>query len=973
MSRLPPSPTQRIDPERRLAFTYSGRTFTGFHGDSVASALYAGGVRIFSRSIKYHRPRGLYSLDGESSNCLVEIDGQPNMRAATTPLRGGMAVKPQNVFGSAEWDLWGMMDKLDWAMPAGFYYRAFHKPYDMWPFFLNRIRQAAGIGKLSPNWKGGSYDQLLLNAEVCILGGGPAGLSAALAASAYGLRVVLIEARPWLGGFYDWRKREYAPGLPLHSRAAEMAAEADKVENLRIFRNTFVNGLWGDNLVTGFQIGRAQDAFEERYIEVRAESVVVATGCIERPLIFENNDRPGVMQVGCAHRLAMTYGILPGKSAVFSVGQDLGLEAALDLADLGMKIHAVADCRMDGHEPALVDALAERGIPFLVGCAASRAEGDRGVTGVVLTSLDGIERKRFGCQLLVASAGMTPAAGPLAVTQAKMKYDRHTNFFLPEKMPARVHAAGRLLGYRDPTAIESSGRVAGLAAALDCRAPAEKAYREAADALAGGRGPGKGSRLPIAPGIGAGNKSFICFDEDTTVKHIAQACQHGFDLPELAKRFTAIGTGPGQGGIPGHNLPLLLSLFRGEEVDEILPTNVRPPLVPTLMATYAGPGYDVFKQTPLHAAQARAGAVFRRVGPWKRARYFSDDLSSRREITAVHENVGLIDVSTLGKFRLFGPDAVQALQRIFVGDMTRIPQDRVKYAAMCNDDGCLIDDGVIVRPGENDYYFTTTTGRAGQTLEWFRYHTRYENWTYHLVDLTDAYGTVNLAGPKARDLLGRLTDADLSHEAFPYLGFREITLAGRVPARVMRLGFVGELSYEIHVPASLTRFVWDLLLEAGQEFPVEPFGLEAQNVLRLEKGHILIGQDTEIRVTLHDLGLGFLWDRKKKEARTVGAPALRFTELQEDRLKLVGFRMENPEETPGEGAIIVDEAVRGHITSSRLSRVLGQSIGLALVDAPLAAEGTELSIFEAGMGGRRLRARVVSRPFYDPEGKRLRM
>jgi len=973
MNRLPPTLTRRIDPERPLAFTYSGRAFSGFEGDSVASALYAGGVRIFSRSIKYHRPRGLYSLDGECSNCLVEIDGQPNLRAETTPLKQGMAVKPQNVLGSAEWDLWGVMDKLDWAMPAGFYYRAFHKPYDMWPFFLNRIRQAAGIGKLNPNWQGGSYDHMMLNAEVCVLGGGPAGLSAAMAASAYGLRVVLLEARPWLGGFYDWRTREYDPGLPLNRRAAELASEAHGLENLRIFEDAFVSGLWGDNLVTAFQIGRAEDVFEERYIEVRAKSVVVATGCIERPLIFENNDRPGVMQAGCAHRLGMTYGILPGKSAVFSVGHDLGLEAAVDLADLGMKIHAVADHRMDGHEPILVDALAERGIPFLTGWAASRAEGDKGVNGVVLSSLDGIQRKRVGCQILVASAGMTPVTGPLAMTQAKLKYHRHTNFFLPERLPPRTHAAGRLLGYRDTTAIETSGRLAGLAAALDCDSPAQQAHRECAEALARGRGPARGSRLPVAPGIGAGNKSFVCLDEDATVKHIAQACQHGFDLPELAKRFTATGTGPGQGAIPGHNLSLLLSLFRGEEVDEILPTTVRPPLVPTLMATYAGPGHQIFKCTPLHKMQAQAGAIFRRVGVWKRARYFSEDLSSREEIATVHEGVGLIDVSTLGKFRLFGPDALQALERIFVGDMRRIAQDRVKYVAMCNDDGCLIDDGVIVRLGEGDYYFTTTTGRAGQTLEWFRYHTRYENWNYHLVNLTDAYGAVNLAGPKARDLLEKLTDSDLSNEAFPYLGFREIILAGRVKARVMRLGFVGELSYEIHVPASVTRFVWDLLLEAGQEFKLEPFGLEAQNVLRLEKGHILIGQDTEIRVTLHDLGLGFLWHREKREARTVGAPALRFTEHQRNRLKLVGFQMENPEETPGEGAIVVDETVRGHITSSRFSTALGQSIGLALVDEPLAVVGTELSIFQEGLGGRCRNARVVGRPFYDPEGKRLRM
>lgn len=973
IERLAPSETQRIDRSHPLSFSYEGRKFTGFPGDTVATALYAGGVRIFSRSIKYHRPRGLYSLDGECSNCMMEIDGLPNVRAETTPLREGMVVKAQNVAGSADLDLWGIMDKLDWAMPAGFYYRAFHKPYDLWPFFLKRIRQAAGIGRMNPGWEPGPREQLFLNADVCVAGGGPAGMSAALAAADYGLRVVLLEARPRLGGFYDWRTRKVDDGPPLYQRAAAMAARLAERPNVRCFTHTFVNGLWGDNLVTAFQVGGADDPFEEQYLEIRAASVVVATGSIERPLLFENNDRPGVMQVACAHRLARTYGLLPGRAAVFSVGQNLGLEAAVDLADLGLNVLCVADCRMEGHDPELVEALSDRKIPFRAGWAASRCEGDRSLSETLLTSLDGANRERFKCDLLVASAGRTPANGLLYLGQARMAYDRFTNFFLPEQLPTGLHAAGRLLGYNDPASIEASGSLAGVASAIDNGANAYRDHREAQERLARSPGPYRGSKHLLPPGNGERNKTFLCFDEDATVKHIAQACQQGFDTPELAKRFTAAGTGPGQGGIPGHNLPLVMAQFRGEEPEAVPPTTVRPPLVPTLLATYAGPKRDLFKRTPLHEVQEKAGAVFRRVGVWKRARYFSEDLSSRAEIAAVHGRVGLIDVSTLGKFRIFGPDAYRALERIYVGDMTKIRADRAKYVAMCNEDGCLIDDGIVVKLAENDYYLTTSTGRAGATVEWFRFQTRYDGWEYHMVNLTDVLAAVNLAGPRAREVLRKLTDEDVSNEAFPFTGFRELRLAGEIPVRAMRLGFVGELSYELHVPASRAVSLWNRILEAGREFDIRPFGLEAQNVLRLEKGHIIIGQDTELRTNLHDLGLGLLWHRDKPWAKTVGVPALRFAETQEGRMKLVGFKMDDPSETPGDGAIVVDEVIRGYVSTSRYSEILGESIGLALVDASLAAAGTRLRIFQEGLGTNRLSATVVGLPFYDPAGHRMRL
>jgi len=973
MTRLPATPTRKIDQDTELHFSWQGKLMKGLKGDSVASALFANGVRIFARSLKYHRPRGLYSLDGESGNTLVNIDGECNVRAETTLLREGMRVMPQNSLGPVQRDLFGILDRFDRFMPAGFYYRRFHKPAFIWPLAVKAIRRMAGTGKvdLEKQWDNSAYQELSLNAELAVLGGGPAGMSAALTAADQGLRVILFEARPWLGGFYDWRTREYAPGQPLFERAAEQAGKVTAHKNIRVFTRTFVNNLAGDNLVTAFQVGNDDDSFAQRYIEIRPHSTVVATGCIERPLIFENNERPGVMQAACALRLATSYGLLPGSRAVFSVGDDLGLEAAVDLVSEGLHVLAVADARKNGHDPALVTALKSKDIPFLPGWAASRAEGRRMVSGVLLGDLHSSRTRRFPCDLLVASAGLSPLSGLLSTAQATFSFDEHTHFFLPTGFPPRVHACGRLLGFTDPASIEASGALAGLKAARDSGIDIPLAPAE--EELAGLPGPAKGCSVVHGPGIGMGKKSFICFDEDGTYKIAKQSVEQGFDVPELAKRFGVFGLGPSQGGIPGHNLPLVLAELRGDGVEGLFPTTVRSPLVPTLICTVAGHNYNIFKRTPMHEIHKNAGAIFRRVGVWERARYYSGDLTSPDEIEAVRNNVGVIDVSTLGKFRLFGPDALKALQRVYISNMSRVAEGKLKYSAMLNHDGMIVDDGVVTKGGENDYYFTVSTGRAGGTVEWFRYHTRYDRWNFNLVNLTDALAAVNLAGPKSREVLARLTDADISNEALPYMGYREITLAGRIPARVLRVGFVGERSYELHFPASYGQTVWELLMEAGREFGIRPFGLEAQFVLRLEKGHIIIGQESEQRVNLLDLGLGFLWDRNDKASKKIGAPALAFTEDQKDRLKLVGFQMDDPGQTPGDGAVVYEgENIVGHVCSSRFSRTLGQSIGMALVRQNLAKQGRRINIYKNDSNKPlRFTATVVQTPFYDPEGRRL--
>ena len=972
MNRLAALPTHRIDPLKALPFRYKNKALTGCAGDTIATALYANGFRIFSRSVKYHRPRGLYSLDGESSNTFMSVNGIPNVCAEKTALQAGMVVKAQNVKGTPEFDLMGAMNSLDWAMPAGFYYKTMHKPAALWPTALKQIRKVAGSGVINPDFTlPGYYDEIYPHADVCIIGGGPAGMSAALAAAEAGLQVIILESRPHLGGIFDYRDAPYDKGVRLYQRSRELADKLESYANVRIFTRSAMVGAYTDNLITAIQTGAPDASYTERYVEIRAKSVVIATGCIERPLLFENNEKPGIMQIGCAHRLARTYGLLETGEVVFSIGHDLGLEAAVDLHDLGMQVACVADMREDGQDPVLVEALKQRQIPFFKGWVAREAQGCNRITRITLSTLQGTFEKTMPCSQLVTSAGMTPSTGPLSLLHAKLEYDAHTGFFLPVQLPPQVHTAGRLLGFDHPEAIEASGHLAGLAAAADCGIDTRETHRQNTDTLAALPGPSKGCRLLTAPV--SGRKSFICFDEDTTVKNIKQAVGMGLHATELIKRYTAAGTGPGQSGIPGHNLPLLMAQFHGGAGVSAKPTTVRAPLTGALIATYAGRNHDMSKRTPMHNVQKRDGGIMRRIGVWNRARYFSHDFSCRNEILNVRNNVGMFDATTLGKFKIWGPDALKALQRVYVNKMSNVFEGKIKYAAMCNDDGCIIDDGIVVKREENEYYFTTSTVRAGATVEWIRYHTRYDGWNFNMVNLTDAFGVINLAGPRAREVLEKITDADVSNSAFPFGGYREFKIIDRIPVRAMRLGFVGELSYELHVPASYMHSLWNTILEAGKNRNIQNFGLEAQNVLRMEKGHLIIGSESEQRTTLHDVGLGFLWDRKKPEAKTVGAPALQQTEHQQGRLKLVGFKMDDSDRAPKDGSLVVDGTIRGRICIARFSFTLNKVIGMALVDDQLASAGTRLSIYEDGCNGQLLNATVAPMPFYDPAGERLRM
>lgn len=977
MKRLTPTPMERIDREKEIPFFYRGRMLKGLAGDTVATALFANGVRIFSRSLKYHRPRGLCNLEGHSSHCLMSVNGEPNVRACATPVEPGMDIKPQNVIGSPEWDILSVLQGFHRFMPAGFYYRMFHRPAWIWPAAQKVLRWSAGVGRIDPGMPEGVYDNKYLHCEVCVIGGGLAGMTAALQAARAGVRVLLLERSGHLGGSLDYRRNALPSRVPAYLYGRQKAAEVLASENIRVLPSTVSTGIYQSNHVTAVQRGVPEDPFRLRYFEIRAASVVVATGAVERPLLFENNDAPGVMEGRCAQQLVHRYALRPGTRAVLSGCHDGMLEVAGDLAEAGVAVMAVADARLEGMDSAYVARLEGLAIPLLAGYVAAGASQRRSIKGVELLSIVGRKPLRLPCDLLVASGGEVPLSQLLHVAGAPMTYDRRTARFIPELPPKGIHGAGRVTGLDSEEAIEAQGNVAGLSALGDVGVDVGSALTTAKEALASLPRPKGGWRGELGSAKGAW--CFVSFDEDVTVGQVEEALTDGFDGPELIKRYTAAGTGPSQGTLSGQNLAMVVAAKKGLDPGDVLPTTVRPPVEPVSLGVLGGRCRHPVKRTPLHAEQKALGAVFRLAGEWERAAHFGDS-RAWDEVLNVRNNVGFIDISTLGKFRVHGPDALKLLQRVYVGDMGKVREGRLTYSMMCNEEGVVIDDGVITSLGREDYFFTTSTIRAPHTCEWLQFHSRREDWQAYAVNLTDALAAINLAGPRAREVLSRLTEDDVSNETLPFMGFRRITLCGDMEAFIARVGFVGEICYEIHVPASSGPALHRAILEAGIPFGIQPFGLEAQSILRLEKGHVIIVVDTDNHTTLHEIGAARIWAREKKDAGTVGAPALRFAEGQKHREKLVGFVVEETGKVPPDGSIVVSgEIVTGRVCTCRYSPTLKQTIGMALVAPEFGAIGGTLEIYTDGkLLGKRLpkistlKARVVSMPFFDPQGERLR-
>jgi sarcosine oxidase subunit alpha len=858
--RLPPQPGERLDRARTIGFTFDGKPVSGFAGDSLGSALYASGRRVFSRSFKYHRPRGLLCCSGHCPNCMVTFDGVPNVRACVEPIREGAVVRAQNVLGSVDRDLLSVVDRFGGPFtPVGFYYRTMIRPRRAWPYYEKFLRNVAGLGRVDA--RGGQsrrYDTEHRRVGVLVVGGGRSGRAAATEAAAAGEDILLVDER---GGI--------EPG-----DGYEVLAPARAV------------GIYEGGLVP-------VDAGDVLY-RIRAERVVVATGTTEQPLVFPGNDLVGVMLPGAVRRLVDDWSIRPGTRAAVVSADEPGLGVTEQLDRAGVSVAKRVDLR-------------ERPLRSIV------AGGSRGRLGWV--ELDG---ERIECDLLVMSGGRQPAYSLLAQAGARVEYDPERGIFVPTDLPDGVEAVGSVTGELAP------------------------------------------ARVPAASYSGSGrSKCFVCVCEDVTEKDLKRAVAEGFDSAELAKRYTTVTMGPCQGKLC--HVPSIRLLARETEVGEeaIGTTTARPPWAPVELGLLAGRHYEPMKRSPLHFRHEEAGAQMMWTGAWRRPFAYGDVAA---EVRAVHESLGAIDVSTLGKILVEGPGAAEMLERLYPNRFADLATGRIRYGVLTTDGGRIMDDGTIARLGDELFYVTTTSTGSESVCEWFEWWNAIWGYDAEIVNVTGALAAINLAGPRAREALAELTDADVSAEAFRYLDAKEITVAG-VPCLALRIGFVGELGYELHCAASAAEHLWDALVAGG----AVRFGLEPQRVLRLEKAHVIVGQDTDSESNL--LSAGMPWIVKLEKDDFVGRWAVEHVQERGVQERLVGFTMPSAV-LPAEGAQVVENGrPAGRVTSARVSERVGRTIGLAWVRPECAEDGTRISI---RVDGTLHEAEVTLAPFYDAEGALLR-
>jgi sarcosine oxidase subunit alpha len=948
--RLPAHPAQRIDRSRPVRFTFAGRTYTGFEGDTIASALYAGGVRTFSRSFKYHRPRGLLCCAGRCANCLVAVDGVPSVRACIEPVREGQRVQGQHAWPSVEHDALAVLDKLHALFPVGFYYKTFIHPRRLWPTYERVLRAFAGLGRIAyPDEPPGSYERAYLFADVAVVGGGLAGMAAAVEATRAGATVVLVDDQPRLGG--RWTVGAFA-GRQGFQAAQALAAEVGASDRIRVLAPATAFGLYEDDLL-GILEAR-------RFVKLRARRVVVATGMHEYPMVFEGNDLPGIMLGSGAQRLVALFGVRPGERAVVAGVDERGVEVALDLQAAGVRVVALADAR-PRVEGADVEALRAGGTDVLAGHVVVGARGPGRLRRVLLGDARVGSRRELECDVLAVSTGLEPAAALIGQAGGRLVAGRNARL-APGVLPPGLLAAGEVSGATGVDAVVASGRLAGCEAALGLAAAGglEARARDLRAELERRAAPSDGERVSVAPGDGP--KKFVCLCEDVTEKDFRQAVAEGFDHVETLKRYTTVTMGPCQGKMC-HRLSVELTARLTGRTVEATGTTARPPAQPVPLGALAARSEDPVKLTPMHDLHVEAGARQMDMGAWKRPFVYT---SIEDECRAVHDAVALIDVSTLGKLEVTGRDAAAFLEWLHPNRFTDLKPGRVRYRLMCDDAGIVLDDGIVARLDEHRFLMTTATGTIEAIEQWFEWWLAGTGRCAHVANLTGGYGALNLAGPRARDLLAPLTDADLSPEAFPYMAVRSARVVG-VPAVMLRIGFVGELAFEVYFPADYGEHVWGSLMEAGAPFGIRPFGVEAQRVLRLEKQHVIVSQDTDALTSPFGIGLDALVKLDKPDFIGRDALAALRADVAE---RLVGFEIAGATAPPAEGAAVVrDRRPIGRVTSAKWSPYLGRVIGLAWVPAALAVDGAE---FHVRQDGRVVGARVVMQPFYDPEGRRLR-
>ena len=931
--RLAPQAGELIDRSRQLTFSWDGDYYPAYQGDTIISALAACGQRIFSRSFKYHRPRGLLTANFSDPGCLVQVDGEPNVRGAHRRAEPGMQVRSQNAWPSLQHDLGAINQAISRVLPAGFYYKTFMAPRVLWPIYQRVFRRFAPGGQVPRSGTEGYYDKRYAHPDVLVAGGGPAGMAAAAAAAAAGARVLLVEEEYELGGHLRWGDAAQL------ARLAELRNAVAALPSIEVLTNSAVIGRYDDNWVAVAQ--RDLLHVRERLIKARAKMLLVAPGLIERPYVFAGNDKPGVMLSTAVRRLINLYAIRPGERAVVLTADAEGDRAITDLERAGVQLAAVVDARRGE------DVVAARG---------------RGVLREVeLTGGRVVE-----ADLLVTAVGWTAPTALLNMAGVRPAYEPRAGRFFPQDLPDDVLAAGGIAGDGTLDQIIDHAHATGKEAA-------RRAHARARDGLTAP--PNAIPELPIDAALSLFRSSthgMVDYSEDVSSKDVVSAVREGFDSIELAKRFTTATMGPAQGKLELVNTVAVHAEATGRGIAQTGTTTWRPPYAPVSLGALAGRSFQPVAYSPIQPWHAQQGAKPLVAGQWIRPDHYGDPAA---EVRNVRENVGIIDVTPLGKFELRGPDVARLLNYLYVNKWMKLAVGSVRYGLMCGRDGVVLDDGVTGRLADDRYIMTTTSSGPETVWRWIEnvLQTEHPEWRIHVTPRTTALASINVAGPKARTLMQRLVDGiDLDPEAFPYMRVRSGAVAGIPGCFMWRIGFTGELSYEIHAPAAYGLHLWETLLDTGADLGVAPFGIEAQRIMRLEKGHFIVGQDTDGLTQAYAVGVGNLVKLDKEDF--IGKPELVWAEKRDDQQVLVGLQPADGSIVPDEGCQLIEgeREIVGRITSSRISPTLGRSICLGFVEPRLATAGTMVDV--RLVDGRRVPVRVMEHhAHYDPEGLRLRV
>lgn len=915
-----------IDRSATVQFTWNGKQYEGYRGDTVASALAAAGERVFSRSYKYHRPRGLLTADYHDPGCIIQVDDEPNVRGAHRRVQPGIRAKSQNTWPSLKFDLKAVNRFGGRFLVPGFYYKTFMKPQALWPKYEQVLRQFIHAGRISPETEPGYFDKRYAHPDVLVAGGGPAGMAAAISAAQRGARVMLVEEEHQLGGHLRWADA---------AAAQVLADQIAQWPNIEVLTNSTVLARYDQNWCAVVQRDAAPN-ISERLIKVRARSLVVASGLIERPYIFAGNDLPGVMLSTAARRLINLYAVAPGRRAVVLSANPEGDAAIEDLERGGVEVAEVVDPR--------------------AGQNITRAIGRSALKAVELA--DGT---RIEADLLIIATGWTAPTSLLNMSGNVPVYSPRAARFLPGgEVDAGVFSAGGLVGDGTAEEICQHAEYVGLQAAE--HALAERAHHIARipttsppvhQETAAASGPQAKSAAGEPPQLvpkehpelfRAATHGMVDFSEDVSSKDLYLAVSEGYDSAELAKRYTTATMGPAQGKLEMVNTIATIAEATGKSIGETGTTTWRPMYVPVSLGALAGRNFEPVRHSPIQPWHEAHGATPLVAGQWIRPEHYG---APKAEVKAVREGVGIIDVTPIGKLHLQGPDVSKLLNHLYTNKWSALDIGRVRYGVMCAEDGVVFDDGVTGRLGENHYLMSTTSSGAGRVWEWVEnwLQTEFTDWKVHVTPVTTAYASINVAGPYSRRLVSRLAeDVDLSAEEFKYMRVRTGRIAGVDNCIIWRIGFTGELSYELHVPAGYGLHVWESLLEAGKDLGVKPFGIEAQRILRLEKGHLIVGQDTDGLTKAYSAGLD--WAVKLDKENFAGKPELAEQKSTGAGLRLVAIQPKDPAVVPEEASQILqnDGRIGGRITSSRHSPTLNRSICLGQVEDHLSAPGTVLDL-----------------------------